>query len=134
MPDGAEKDVIFFDGVCGICNRFVDFLLKRDRKKIFLFSPIQGERAKRALDAAAIQKNETIFFQDASGIHERSTAALRILARLGGAWRMFSVIFLVPRPIRDFCYDRIARNRYRWFGKKDACRIPTPEERARFLD
>ncbi|MBL8992311.1 MAG: DUF393 domain-containing protein [Spirochaetia bacterium] len=133
MTGHAGQPIVFFDGVCGICNRFVDFLLKRDRRRIYLFSPIQGERAKTVLDPEAIQKNETIFLLDAKGIHQRSTAPIRILTGLGGPWKIFFILYMIPRPIRDFIYKRIARNRYRWFGRKDACRIPTAEERARFL-
>ena len=122
--DAGSTGTIFFDGVCGLCNRFVDFLLRRDHAKRLRFATLQGT-------AAVVP--ETVIYVDAAGEHHRSDAALASLGRLGGAWSFVCVLGLVPRPIRDAVYTVIARNRYRWFGKRDTCRVPGAAERDRFL-
>jgi predicted DCC family thiol-disulfide oxidoreductase YuxK len=126
--------VIYFDGVCGLCNRFVDFVLARDVKRRFRFAPLQGSTATRRFGAAGAVDPATILLEEDGAVYERSTAALRIIARLGGIWKVAALLRLVPRPIRDAVYDWVARNRYAWFGKRDTCRLPTHEERAAFLD
>jgi len=125
--------VIYFDGVCGLCNGFVDFVLARDRERRFRFAPLQGTTAAGRFGPADAQDPATILFEEDGVVYERSTAALRIVAGLGRGWRFVAVFGLVPRPIRDAVYDWIARNRYTWFGKRDTCRLPTAEERAVFL-
>jgi len=125
--------VIYFDGVCGLCNRFVDFVLARDHGRRFRFAPLQGTTAAGRFGPADAVDPTTILFEEDGAVYERSTAALRIVGGLGGGWRFVAVFGLVPRPIRDVVYDWIARNRYAWFGKRDTCRLPTAEERAVFL-
>lgn len=126
--------IVFFDGVCGLCNHFIDFLFRKDKHDIFKVSPLQGELAKQLLEPQLVENEfKSIILRDAVGIHQGSTAVLRILARLGGIWRVLSWLQLLPEPFRDFFYYLVARNRYRIFGKKESCRIPTPEERVRFL-
>ena len=130
----AELPIIFFDGVCGLCNRFVDFVLPRDRRQEFRFAPLQGETARRYLASEEIAALKTVVLVDETGVHRQSTAVLRVLKRLGGGWPLLSrILQLVPTPLRDVGYRLVARNRYRLFGKKDACRMPTPEERGRLL-
>ncbi len=126
------KPIIFFDGVCGLCNKSVDFLIVRDKKQIFLFAPLQGETAKQKLPPVADM--ESVVLLDEKGMHDKSTAALKILIRLGGIWKLSVIFFAVPKFIRDPIYNVIAKNRYKIFGKKESCRLPTPEERVRFLD
>ena len=129
-----DPPIIFFDGVCGMCNRFVDLILKIDTRGIFRFAPIQGETAKQMLPPLSDAPQEwSMFYLDEHGIHKESDAFLEVYRHLGGAWRLLRLFRLVPRDIRDFVYRTVAQNRYRWFGQRDACRIPSPEERSRFL-
>jgi len=125
--------VIFFDGVCGLCNAWVDFILKRDRAGIFSFAPLQGNYAKEMEPEASKNLNTMIYFVSGQRYY-RTGAILRILRDLGGIWYLAWVFWFVPFFIRDFLYGLIARNRYRIFGKKENCRIPTPKEKVRFLD
>ena len=130
----AEPPIIFFDGVCGLCNWFVDFVLPRDRRQTFRFAPLQGETAREYLSADEISALKTVVLVDESGAYRQSTAVLRVLRRLGGVWPLVGgVLRLIPPPLRDVGYRLVARNRYRIFGKKEACRMPMPDERARFL-
>lgn len=126
--------VIYFDGYCGLCNGFVDFVLARDRTRRFRFAPLQGSTARARFGDPGAVDPTTILLEEGGTVFERSTAALRIITTLGGVWRGVDLLRLVPRVIRDAVYDWIARNRYGWFGKRDTCRLPTLEERAVFLD
>ena len=126
--------VIYFDGYCGLCNGFVDFVLARDRARSFRFAPLQGTTARARFGDPGDVDPTTILLEEEGTVFERSTAALRIITALGGIWRLAGLLRLVPRFIRDAVYDWIARNRYGWFGKRDSCRLPSPEERAVFLD
>jgi predicted DCC family thiol-disulfide oxidoreductase YuxK len=131
---GISAPVIFFDGVCGLCNRFVDFVLRRDTHSLFLFSPLQGQTAARRLNAADISDLKTVVVVDGDRAYRKSAAVIHVLARLGGFWRAAAgLLWIVPRPIRDLGYSWIANNRYAIFGKKETCRLPSAEERSRFL-
>tara|TARA_Y200000002_G_scaffold293760_1_gene248043 strand:+ start:297 stop:695 length:399 start_codon:yes stop_codon:yes gene_type:complete len=132
MQDQLQR-VIFFDGVCGLCNAWVDFILKRDRAGIFSFAPLQGNYAKEMEPEASKNLNTMIYLVSGQRYY-RTGAILRILRDLGGIWYLAWVFWFVPFFIRDFLYGLIARNRYRIFGKKENCRIPTPKEKVRFLD
>jgi predicted DCC family thiol-disulfide oxidoreductase YuxK len=126
--------VIFFDGVCGLCNHWIDFVLARDKRRVFQFAPLQGETARDWLKLSPDDSLNSVVLFDASGIHRKTDAIWRMLLQLGGVWRLAGwLLRLVPRPIRNWGYDFVARHRYRWFGKKESCRLPTPDERARFL-
>ena len=134
QPRSIQQPVIFFDGVCGLCNKFVDRLLKIDSKRIYLFAPLQGETAQNTLGGQPANPNEwSIVFADREGVHIKSTAVLRILSGFGGVRSVFKIFFIVPLPIRDWVYEFVASNRYKWFGKLSTCRIPTKEEKSRFL-
>lgn len=127
--------VVLFDGVCNFCNNSINFIIARDPRGTFRFAPLQSEVAEAMLGSAGLPTSghqSVVLFEDGR-VHTRSDAALRIARRLSGAWPAFTVFRLVPGPIRDLVYNLIARNRYRLFGKRDACMIPTPEVRARFL-
>ena len=134
-------NVVFFDGVCGLCNRFVDFVLSRDRRGAIRFAPLQGETAERVVSgkgrgaSSETRSFDTIVWIDSS--HRefvRSAAAVRVLWRLGGVWSLIGwLLWFIPRPLRDTGYRIISANRYRLFGKKETCRLPTPAEQARFL-
>jgi predicted DCC family thiol-disulfide oxidoreductase YuxK len=126
--------IVFFDGVCGLCNRFIDFVIKRDRAGVFRFAPLQGETARERLPAADVRDVNTMVLVDEQGVFRKSTAATRILLRLGGFWGLIGgTLRLVPPPLRNAGYSLVARYRYRIFGKKETCRLPTPAERGRFL-
>jgi predicted DCC family thiol-disulfide oxidoreductase YuxK len=126
--------VIFFDGVCGMCNRFVDIVMKADRRGVFRFAPLQGETARRLLPPLPPDPRDwSLLYLDERGLHDQSDASLEVYRRLGGAWKILALARFVPRAIRTPVYRRIARNRYRWFGRREACRVPTEADRARFL-
>jgi predicted DCC family thiol-disulfide oxidoreductase YuxK len=130
----ATGPIVFFDGVCGLCNASVDRVLRWDRRGVFRLAPLQGETAARELSSEETQQLGSVVLKTDGRIYRKSTAVVRILWRLGLAARLGgSLLWLIPRPLRDFGYDVVAKNRYRWFGKKETCRMPKPEERDRFL-
>jgi predicted DCC family thiol-disulfide oxidoreductase YuxK len=131
----AAPPVAFFDGVCNLCNGSVDFLLRHDRRGLLRFAPLQGAAfAAVARDHPELAGTDSFVLQEGGRVHVRSSAALRAAMAMGGPWRLCGVLLLVPRPLRDGVYDFVARRRYRWFGRRESCRLPTPELRARFLD
>ena len=131
-----EAPVILFDGVCNFCNYWVNFAIKKDRKNKLRFTPLQGETAKQLLLQHNINPTllSSVIFIDNGKAYTQSSAAIRICKHLNGGWKLFYALIIIPKFIRDFFYNVIARNRYRWFGKKETCMIPTPELRERFLD
>ena len=129
----ASNPVIYFDGVCVLCNGAVDFILAEDSSQIFHFASIQGERGKCVNDPA-VQRGESMALQDGDRLYVRSDAVLQVARRLGGIWRVLSeVAVFVPQRFRDVAYNLVQKNRYSVFGKWDACRVPSPEEKTRFL-
>ncbi|MBI3737348.1 DUF393 domain-containing protein [Candidatus Sumerlaeota bacterium] len=129
----SERPIIFFDGVCGLCNRFVDFVIRRDNKQIFKFAPLQGETA-RQLPPVSVKPDEwSMILLDEHGTHLGAEAAIEILRRLGGVWKAATIARFMPFSVRNWGYRLIARNRYRWFGRREVCRIPSPPETERFL-
>lgn len=128
-----SERIVFFDGVCGLCNRFVDRLLRVDRKGILLHAPLQGTTARELLPTGMADAMKSVVYLRNGVVLQRSDAALRILIDLGGWRSLYRVLFIVPRSVRDAVYDWIARNRYRWFGERETCRLPAPGERERFL-
>jgi predicted DCC family thiol-disulfide oxidoreductase YuxK len=132
----SSQPVILFDGVCNLCNRGVQFIIKKDKKKHFRFASLQGKAGQEFLkkfDLPASVFNSFILI-DEDKIYTRSSAGLRVAKKLGGALKLLYGFMIVPRFIRDAVYNLIAKNRYKWFGRKDECMIPTPELRERFLD
>jgi len=132
---GATDPVILFDGVCNLCNNSVLFIIKRDPKAKFKFASLQSEFGKSNLEKFGLpitELNSVLFIKEGK-LFQKSNAALEIAKQLGGVWPVFYIFKLVPAFLRDGVYSWIARNRYRWFGKKDACMIPTPELKSRFL-
>lgn len=131
-----QQPVVLFDGVCNLCNSSVQFILKRDKKKQFLFASLQGQAGQALLRQFDLPVNELFSFilVDGDRHYVRSAAALQMLKRLGGGWSLLYAFIIVPRFIRDGIYNWIARNRYKWFGKQENCWVPTPELRSRFLD
>jgi predicted DCC family thiol-disulfide oxidoreductase YuxK len=128
--------IVLFDGVCNLCNRSVQFLLKRDRRKQFLFASLQGKTGQEILKKFSLSANDfnSFILIEGDELYTRSTAVLRILRKLGGAWALLYVFIIIPPFIRNPVYNFIARNRYKWFGKKEECWVPTPELKQRFLE
>ncbi|ADO69487.1 thiol-disulfide oxidoreductase DCC family protein [Stigmatella aurantiaca] len=132
-PGGA---VVLFDGVCNLCNGTVNFIIDRDPTSYFRFAALQSPQAAELLaplGRVPEAEPQSIFLVEGGKLYERSTAALRIARRMGGAWKGLYAFIVVPAPLRDAVYRFIANHRYRWFGKAEACRMPTPELRERFL-
>jgi predicted DCC family thiol-disulfide oxidoreductase YuxK len=133
--DDVFSPIVLFDGVCNLCEWFVRFVIRRDHRGRFRFASLQSEVAAGLLDPhPEARGTDSIVLLEGGRAHVKSAAALRILRGLGGAWTLFYALWLVPRPIRDVVYDLVARHRYRWFGRRDTCLIPTPDDRARFID
>jgi predicted DCC family thiol-disulfide oxidoreductase YuxK len=130
-----ETRIILFDGVCDLCNGFVQFIIKRDPHARFRFGALQSNEARQLLRGAPIHARDldTVVYLRGSKMYTRSAAAIHILADLGGVWSLFRVKLFFPRVLRDLLYRYIANRRYRWFGKKESCMVPTPELRARFI-
>ena len=135
MNETRENAIILFDGVCNFCNGSVNFIIERDPEAYFKFAPLQSEIGEKLLAEHKIDKNVTdsvILIEDGK-VYTHSTAALRVARKLSGAWKLLYGFWIVPKFIRDFAYKLFAKNRYRMFGKQDACMLPTPNVRARFL-
>ena len=129
-----NQSVILFDGVCNLCNGAVTFVIKQDKTARFKFASLQSEAAQQLLQQhGVLKKMDSIVVIEEGKIFQKSIAALKIAKHFPWYWQWLQVFWIVPRPLRDAVYDFIAKNRYRWFGKKDVCMIPTPELRARFL-
>lgn len=132
--DVRQCPIVFFDGVCGLCDRTVKLLLKMDQRGHLKFAPLQGETAQSLLDPHDIQTLKSLVYYDELGPARQSTAVVRILWQLGGLWRIASLnLWLIPSPVRNWGYRFVASHRYQWFGKSDACRLPVPGEAPRFL-
>jgi len=130
----SEHPIIFFDGVCAMCNRFVDVVIRADTQGIFRFAPLQSQTAKELLPTLPKDAGDwSMVYVDDRGIHEQSDASLEVYRRLGGLWKILSLAQIIPQAIRTPVYRIIARNRYRWFGRRDTCRIPSESEKERFL-
>jgi predicted DCC family thiol-disulfide oxidoreductase YuxK len=129
--------VILFDGVCNLCNGAVQFVIRRDPHGRFRFAALQSDAAKRLLAEAWPGPGpvpDSIVYIENGVAHVRSSAALRIARDLGFPWCLARIFTIIPRGLRDAVYDSVARRRFAWFGARDACMVPTPELRARFLD
>lgn len=127
---GAAESIVFFDGVCGFCNRSVNTLMARDRHHRLRFAPLQGATAQERLSPEFTTNLDTLVFLHNGRIYTRSTAVVRILWTLGGISAVAAVLlWLIPRPFRNLGYRGFAKIRYRLFGKHESCRLPTPEER-----
>lgn len=136
MSSMSSKYIVLFDGVCNLCNGSVQFILKRDRNRKFLFGSLQGKTGQEYLRKYHLPADQFHSFMliEANVLYTRSTAVLRVLKHLGRGWQLLYVFIYLPQVLRDGLYKLIATNRYRLFGKKDVCRVPTPDERERFLD
>ena len=139
MIDNIPKDkqLILFDGVCNLCNGSVLYVIKRDKNNKFLFAPLQGEIGQELINAFNIDTEQTdsiiLYDPDVRRIYHKSSAALRVAKSLNFPTNLLSIFFIIPTFIRNWVYDFIARNRYKWFGRKDSCMIPTPDLQAKFI-
>lgn len=130
----AAESILFFDGVCGLCNKAVDFVLVRDYQEAIKFAPLQGDTARSLLTPGDIENLNTMILWVKGRSYRKSAAAVRVLWRLSLGWKILgTLLWLIPLPLRNLGYTLVARNRYRFFGKKESCRLPTPAERLRFL-
>jgi len=130
-----DGPLVLYDGQCGLCNHSVQMILRHDRRGRFRFAALQSELgqallARHGLPAAEM---DSVVLIDGGEAYTRSRAALRVAGRMDAPWPLLRALTIVPRPLRDVVYDWVARNRYRWFGRTDACMLPPPEVRARFL-
>lgn len=128
-----QSGIVFFDGICGLCNKFIDFLLSEDKNDTLTYAPLQGDTAKMKLSKDELENVNTIIYQEENKTYKLSDAILKILGSLGGIWKLVIIFRIIPKFIRDKLYKYVASNRYKWFGKKETCRIPTPEERSKIL-
>jgi predicted DCC family thiol-disulfide oxidoreductase YuxK len=131
----ANNPILYFDGVCNLCNGLVKFFIRRDRSDKLLFSSLQSKAGQRAISESGFtgQADDTVILYNNGKYYKRSSAILKALSLLGGIWKISNAGFIVPRFIRDGIYDWVAANRYKWFGKKEECMIPRPEDANRFI-
>ena len=129
-------DVVIFDGFCNLCSHSVQFILRHEARPKILFASLQSNPGTRLLRQFNFNPGEAKTFVLISGgkAYVKSTAAIRLARQFRGAWKLFVAVWIIPRPIRDYLYDVVARNRYRWFGQLEACMVPTPELAGRFLN
>ena len=136
MENNESKSVILFDGVCNLCNGWVQFVLKRDSKNTFLCASLQSKAAQNLMRKLNLSPNDfdSIIVIDKSIYHIKSTAALNVARSLGGIWSLFYTFIIIPQSWRDKVYDFVAKNRYYYFGQLSQCMVPEPDILCRFLD
>jgi predicted DCC family thiol-disulfide oxidoreductase YuxK len=134
MNDPALARIVLFDGVCNVCDAAVNFIIDRDREGKFKFASLQSEVGRRLCREHGIAEDlDTMALIEGENSYTRSAAVLRIAKGLDGAWPGLFSLVVLPRPLRDGAYRYFARRRYAWFGKRESCRVPTPDVRRRFL-
>jgi len=131
-----DKPIILFDGVCNFCNAGINFIIKQDKKNIFRFAALQSNAGQQLAGQYHLPKKnfDSFILIDKSKVYSRSAAGFKIYGKLPWYWKWTQIFWIVPRFITDAVYDFVARNRYKWFGKKEQCMIPAPDVRNRFLD
>ncbi|CAM1333296.1 thiol-disulfide oxidoreductase DCC family protein [Tenacibaculum aestuariivivum] len=136
IPLTKNKKIILFDGVCILCNTAVLKVIKFDTKNQFVFASLQSDIGKKITTHLGINTSKIdsiILYEPKIAYYIKSTAALKIMASFGGFWNLTIILKFIPEGFRDYCYDFIAKNRYKWFGKKETCIIPTKEIKEKFL-
>ena len=126
--------IVFFDGVCNLCQGSVRYLIKHDKKGVLKFASLQGNYAKDFVNETEIQSMQSILFFDGKMLYKKSTAVLKLSRLLGGWHQLLLLGYILPRFFRDWLYNIVAKNRYRWFGKKNQCMLPSEGFENRFLD
>ena len=132
-----NKKIILFDGVCNLCETSVQFIIKHDPKDIFRFVSLQSDLGKKILDHIGIKNSNLdsiILYEPGIAYYYKSTAALQIAKNLNGIWHYGTIFRIIPTGLRNYIYDFVAKNRYKWYGKKESCMIPTAELKSKFLD
>jgi predicted DCC family thiol-disulfide oxidoreductase YuxK len=132
----GNTPILFFDGVCNLCNKTVQFIIRNDKRKVFRFAPLQSERGEELLSRIEQEQGkrpESVILLYQGKYYLRSSAVLKVAELLGGKLLLLMPGYILPAFIRDAIYDAVAGRRYKWFGKQDECMIPTPELKARFL-
>jgi len=132
-----DKKLILFDGVCNLCNTSVQYVIKHDKNNVFMFAALQSDIGQQLIEDYKIDTGKVdsiLLYTPEKGVDYKSTAALKIAAQLGFPQNLMTVFFIIPPFIRNWVYDYIAKNRYKWYGKKESCWIPTPELKSKFLD
>ena len=135
LPD--HKKLILFDGVCNLCNSSIQYVIKHDKNNVFLFAALQSDIGQQIIEAYKIDTNKVdsiLLYTPEKGVDYKSTAALKIASQLGFPQNLMTAFFIIPPFIRNWVYDYIAKNRYKWYGKKESCWIPTPELKSKFLE
>tara|TARA_R110002033_G_scaffold41236_6_gene81836 strand:+ start:1349 stop:1765 length:417 start_codon:yes stop_codon:yes gene_type:complete len=136
MEMNENNKIILFDGVCNLCNSSVQYVIRRDKSNAYRFAALQSEIGKKLVEERGIdtsQIDSIILIEPGVAYYTKSTAALKIAQSFGGVWQLTSVFEWIPEKIRDWVYDYIAKNRYKWYGKKEVCMVPSPENNERFL-
>ena len=131
-----NKQLVLFDGVCNFCNASILKIIKMDKKNIFMFASLQSEVGKEITNHFNIDTktvDSIILVESDSKYYIKATAALKIGKHFRGLWQLFQIFWILPTSFRDFFYNYIAKNRYKWFGKKESCMIPTPELKSKFI-
>ena len=131
-----NKQLILFDGVCNLCDASVQYIIKHDHQDVFRYSALQselGQKIREQFDINIEKTDSILLYSEDKGIYYKSTAALKIASKLGFPRNLLSAFLIIPPFIRNWVYDFIAKNRYKWYGKKDDCMIPTPELKSKFL-
>ncbi len=136
MNSELAYKVILFDGVCNLCNSSVNFVIRHDKKGVFKFAPLQSDFGEQALKKYGINTKDTdsIILIDNNKYYIKSSAALHIAKHLSGAYPLLFCFMIVPKFIRNWVYDYVAKNRYKWYGKKESCMIPRPELKKKFIN
>ncbi|WP_460218978.1 thiol-disulfide oxidoreductase DCC family protein [Psychroserpens sp. MEBiC05023] len=131
-----HKQLILFDGVCNLCNSSIQYVIKHDKNSLFMFAPLQSAIGQKIIETYQIDTHKTdsiLLYSQDNGLSTKSTAALKIAKHLGFPRNMLVLFFIIPTSLRNWIYDYIAKNRYKWYGKKESCMIPTPELKSKFL-
>jgi len=131
-----NKKIILFDGVCNLCNSSINYVIDHDKMDVFRFVSLQSELGKTIQDYLGIENTNLdtiILYIPDEAYYIKSTAALKIMTTFSGIWKLMLVFTIIPAPIRDIVYNYIAMNRYKWYGKQENCKIPTPEVKSKFL-
>ncbi|WP_417370071.1 thiol-disulfide oxidoreductase DCC family protein [Flavobacterium beibuense] len=132
----VNKKIILFDGICNLCDSTVQFIIKRDKKDIFRFVALQSELGEQIIKHIGINRSKTdsiILYEPGVAYYYKAEAAIKIASALGGLFPLMNIFSVLPKSLSNSVYDYIAKNRYKWYGKKDECMIPTPEMKAKFL-
>ena len=130
-----QSPIIFFDGVCNLCNNFIQLIIRNDRKEKFLFCTIQSDFARNFFleNKFSSQDSDSVILYMDGTFYTKSSAALRIAKSMNGLWPIFWIFITIPSPIRNWVYDFVAKNRMKWFGRRSECIVPSTENKKRFL-